>query len=462
MRRPLLLVLVVAAVAGAAALAWTAVANEQEYQRLIEAGDRSLAADLPFPALEAYSGAIALQPDAMLAHLKRGITYHARGELDEALRDLRRASELDPAATQPLELTGDVYAALARHDRAADRYEAYLALDDRSARVLYKLALARYRHGSVDQAIAPLRDALALDPSMAEAQYLLGLCLRDVDRLDEAREALEALARQSPGMVAAREALADVYARLGDGRRTMEQLEALTALEPERPERLIAVGFAHAQAGRHDAAVVTLGRAIDRWPEAPRTYAALGQVWLDAAEARGDRVALVKALEALTMAASRADAGGGTLMQLGRAWLLAGDVDSAERYLRQAVARQPAPPDAYRYLAQAAERLGRIDQARDALLRYATLVGDTRPLADVSARIARFSLQLEDPYTAAHWLDRAMDEAGPTVPLLTQMAEAQLALGRPDEARRVIEDGLGLEPTNRQLLTLRRRLPPSS
>ena len=69
----------------------------------------------------------------------------------------------------------------------------------------------------------------------------------------------------------------------------------------------------------------------------PRTYAALGQVWLDAAEARGDRVALVKALEALTMAASRADAGGSTLMQLGRAWLLAGDVNSAERYLRQSI-----------------------------------------------------------------------------------------------------------------------------
>jgi tetratricopeptide (TPR) repeat protein len=459
MRRPFLFALLVAGAAIAGALTWTAVASEEEYQRLIEAGDRALASDLPFPALEAYSGAIALQPDSMLAHLKRGITYQARGEFEEALRDLRRAAELDPAATQPLELTGDVYAALTRYDRAADRYEAFLALDDQSPRVLYKLALARYRHGNAEHAIAPGRAALILDPGMSEAQYILGVCLRDTGRLDEARQAFEMLAGMAPGMVAAREALADVHLLRGDTRRALEQLEALAALEPGRPERLIAVGLALARAGREDAAIVTLTRALERFPDAPRVYAAIGQIWLDAAEARGDRAALAKALESLTMAAARVDAGGTTFMLLGRAWLLAGDVDTAERYLRQSVARLPAPPEAYRYLGTAAERLGRIEQARDALLRYATLVGDATPLADVSVRIADFSLRLDDPYSALYWLDRAINETGPTLPLLTRMAEAHLALGRTEEARRFIDEGLALEPASRQLQNLRRRLP---
>ena len=459
MRRPFLFALLVAGAAVAAALAWTAVASEQEYQRQILAGDRALAADLPYPALEAYSGAIAIQPDSMLAHLKRGITYQARGELDEALRDLRRAGELDPAATQPLEFTGDVYAALQRYDRAADQYAAFLALDDRSARVFYKLALARYRHGDAGSALAPSREALALEPAMVEAQYLLGVCLRDTGQLDEAQEVLEALVRTTPGMLPAREALADLYVIRGDHRRALDQLEALATLEPNRPERPIAVGLAHARAGRQDAAVVVLSQAIERFPEAPRVYAAIGQVWLDAAEAHGDRVALGKALEALTMAASRADAGGATFMLLGRAWLLAGDVDSAERYLRQAVSRLPAPPEAYRHLALAAERLGRIDEARNALLRYAALVGDEQPLAAVSAQIADFSARLDDPYTAAHWLDRALDEAGPTLPLLARMADAQFALGQLDDARRYADEGLAIDPGNRHLLALRRRLP---
>lgn len=459
MRRLLLLVLSLAVVGLAGGLLLSAINRDREYQRLIEEGDRALAAEQTYPALEAYSGAIALVPDAMLAYLKRGITYRERGELEEAQRDLRRAAELDPTATQPLELLGDVLAALQRYDRAAERYEAYLALDDKSARVLYKLALAYFRHGSPDRALEPLDRALALQPDLAEARYLRGICLRDAGRLEEARVALEEAARLAPGLLSAREALADVHRARGDTRRMVEQLEALAALEPGRPERWIAVGLAHARAGRHEAAVVALGHAVDRFPDSSRVYAALGQVWLETAEARNDRVALGKALEALTLAAARADAGGSTLALLGRAWLRAGDAASAERYLRQAVARLPVPPDAYGDLAQAAERRGDLAAAREALLRYAVLVGDDRPLAGVAVRIAELSIRLGDSATAAYWLDRAADVSGASPALLARLAEARLAIGHVGEARQLVQKGLGLDPAYRPLLALQRRLP---
>lgn len=462
MQRTVLLAIVVAVAAGAAALAFFAAGSEREYQRLIRAGDEALAADLPYPALESYSGAIAIQPDSMLAHLKRGLTYQARGELEQALRDLRRAAELDPTATQPLELMGDVYAAMSRHDRAADRYEAYLALDDQSARVSYKLGLARYRHGQTEAAVAPLTRARVLDPGLLEAEYLLGLCQRDLGDLDAARETLERAARAAPGLLHIREALADVHSLRGDARRALEALEALAALEPDRPERIVAVGLAHGRAGRHDAAVIALSRAAERFPESSRVYAALGEVWLEAAEARNDRIALSKALEALTIAASRADAGGQTAMLLGRAWLLAGDASTAERYLRQAVARLPAPPEAYQHLGEASEQLGRLDEAREALLRYTSLVGDEQPLTAVADRLADLSLRLDDPYSAAYWLDRAIAEAGPSPTRLLRMAEAQLGLGRLAEASRYVEEGLALAPGHRPLLSLRRRLSSAS
>ena len=159
-------------------LAWQAIARQREYSRLIAEGDRALARDETFRAVEAYSGAIALRRDSMLAYLKRGETYRRRGETGEALRDLRRAAELDPTATRPLELLGDLNASLERYARAQESYEAYLRLDDRSPRVLYKLALARYRLGSAQKALPPLRQALAVDDRFAPAHYLLGLCLK--------------------------------------------------------------------------------------------------------------------------------------------------------------------------------------------------------------------------------------------------------------------------------------------
>ena len=59
------------------------------------------------------------------------------------------------------------------------RYGEFTALDDRSPRVLYKLALASYRSGGAEQAIEALRQALLIDERFPEAHYLLGMCLRD-------------------------------------------------------------------------------------------------------------------------------------------------------------------------------------------------------------------------------------------------------------------------------------------
>ena len=51
----------------------------------------------------------------MLGYLKRGQTYRRRGEFVAAIRDLRRASEIDPTATRPLEELGDAYLADTPH-----------------------------------------------------------------------------------------------------------------------------------------------------------------------------------------------------------------------------------------------------------------------------------------------------------------------------------------------------------
>lgn len=450
------------AVAGVAgALAYSAWANEVEFNRLMASGDEAVTAERHFQAIEAFSGAVARKPDSMVAYFKRGSVYLDQGELDAALRDLRRATGIDPSALGPLELAGDVSVALGRADRAVERYEAYVALDEQNARVLYKLGLARYRAGRPAAAIEPLQQALALDPALGEAHYVLGLVERDQHQLPAARASLEKSVRLSPaGQTAAREALAEVYGLEGDHTKSINQLEALAALEPARADRLVAVGLAQARAGRADAAVTTLSRAVERFPEAPQAYAALGHVWLMTAQTRGDRVALIKAVEALQHAARRSDATSDTFAELGRAWLLAGDRRAAERALRQAVARLPVPPDAYLQLANVTAGDGRIQDARDALVKYATLVGDAQPLADVATRIADFSVRLGEPALAVRWFDRAVDEAGPSPVLLARLAEAAWMAGDIPRARQVVDEGLSVEPTHPGLLQLKRKLPP--
>jgi tetratricopeptide (TPR) repeat protein len=451
------------AIAGVAgALAYSEWANEREFDRLIARGDQAVAAERPFQGIEDYSGAIARNPESVLAHIKRGSVYYAQNQLEAALRDLRRATELDPGAVRAIEMLGDVNVGLGRAERAIEQYESFIEIDDRNPRVLYKLGLARYRDGRVHSASEPLQQALALDPSLGEAYYLLGLIQRDLEQLPAARKSLLEAARRSPAsQTAAREALADVYALEGEHARAIAELEAVAALDPARPERLIALGLAQARGGREDAAVITLGRAVERFPDATPVYSALGHVWLTAAERRGDRVALSKALEALNQAASRSDAAGETFAELGRAWRLAGDLRASERALRQAIVKLPVPPETYLQLADVTARDGRIQDARDALLKYATLVGDDRSLTTIAVRIGDYSVRLGDPALAVRWFDRAIDEGGANTALHLKLADAAWRAGDVLRAHQVIDEALSAEPENASLRQMKRRLPPT-
>lgn len=420
-----------AAVGAAAAALISAYTTDREYARLIALGDQA-ADDQPFQALEAYSGAIALRPQSMLAHLKRGRLYRERGEFEAAARDLRRALELDDTATLPLELLGDTYLSVERFERAAERYQSFLAIDDRSPRVWYKLGLARYRAGQWSDAIAPIQRALALDANGAEAHFLLGLCLRERGDRAGARAALETASRLSPALTAPREALAGLYRDEGDSSRAIDQLAALAALDSGNVQRHVALGLAYARARRHEAAVLTLSRAVERFPNDPRVYGALGRVWLEDAGAPSDRVALRKAIEALSTAATHPAVTSETLTDLGRAWILAGNPSAAERVLRQATATPPFDEEAYRHLAAVSASAGRVRDARDALIRYVALVGDTRPTASVATQIAAYSVRLGDARTAMVWIERAADEAGETATLADLRGRVEMELRTKD------------------------------
>jgi tetratricopeptide (TPR) repeat protein len=171
-------------------------------------------------------------------------------------------------------------------------------------------------------------------------------------------------------------------------------------------------------------------------------------------------VALNKAIEALGHAAGRADATSETYAELGRALMLAGDRAAAERALRQAVAKLPVPADAYLHLADVTAHDGRIQEARDSLLKYATLIGDDKPLAAVAARIGDYSIRLGEPALAVRWFDRAIDEAGPSAALQVKLAEAAWRAGDIVRAHHVIDEGLASEPDNETLQQLKRRIKP--
>ena len=383
--RRLVLGCLVLALGMAGVFVYNGAAREREFQVLIQAGDDALLEGQPFLALEAYSGALALDPTSMAVHLKRGETYHRQGDLRNAARDLSMAVRLDPSATRPSEHLGDVSFALEEYDESITHYTQYTRLDDQNPQVLYKLALASERAGRVNRAVPLLRQAIALDAGFVEAHYLLGLCLREQERLEEARDVLAHAVELSPGFLQAREVLAAVHKALGERREELRQLDALAALDRTHPERHVARGLAYARSGQTEMAVLALGRAAEDHPDQPQVYAALGRVWLEIAETTADRAALRKALQAL-QSVPTVVASSDTLTLLGRALLLDDDTDGARAALSQAVTRFPVAPAAFLHLAWLEEsdrnwvEARRLRQSHRVLTQPAAPAGRGRPI----------------------------------------------------------------------------------
>jgi tetratricopeptide (TPR) repeat protein len=362
---------VLAAGAVAAGAAYQTAARQRDYAALLTRGDAALRDDQTFGAIEAYSGAIALRPDSMLAYLRRGQTYQRRadrGDLEAAARDFRTASALDPTATRPLQALGDALYQLQRYARAEEAYDKCLRLDDRSPRVSYRLALARYRQHNIDGALAVLADTLRLDDRMADAHYLRGLCLREQHRRPEALRAIERAVALDPAMLAAREELADLFGAMDRRAEQLEQLQLLAGLDRGHPARQVAVAMAQAHAGHWDLAILTLGSALDRNPNDLEISRALGEVWLD--RPRDDPAFLGKARQALEHVATDPAASSQALLLYARTLLEEGETRGAEEALQQATTRYPVDPPAFLLYASTAETLNHLEIARDALVHY--------------------------------------------------------------------------------------------
>lgn len=434
------------------------VDRDRRYRTLLSDGDRALASGNAFASVEAYSGALALRPESVAAHIRRGQAYQDQRRTDDAIRDWSDAARLAPRSTQPFELLGDLYSTQADDTRAASAYEKCVQLDPQDAVRQYKLGLARYRAGSPSTAIDPLQRAVAINANFAEAHYLLGLVLRDTQAAPEAIAALERAIRVDPSMTSAREELADLYRASGRPVDELTQLQALASLDPQTP-RSIAIALAEARQGQFDGAISTLTDAAAQDPNDPQVQMALGRVFLTRAERTQDRRTVTLALGALERALTGTARRSEGLTLLGRALYLSGDWNGAHRTLEDAVTTPPVTGEALNYFADVSERLNQYTDALDSLIKLDALEGDTATAAVRSARARRIggiALRTGDASRARLYLQRAVDSGERDAVTLGQLADAQWREGNLDQARATLASAVALDPKNNELQRLKR------
>jgi tetratricopeptide (TPR) repeat protein len=220
-----------------------------------------------------------------------GMAHLRLAAIADAERHLEIAVENDPGNMLAARFLADTLGREYRWDRARDLYKLVIAREPRNARALYGLGQALLALGDAEGAVTPLREALAADPTIAEAHFQLARAFRQVGRRDEADQELglfKALRGRRPGSdsalraerTPAEERMWDECRRLLREGREADALAYLESLSPSTQPSSYLLGALYFELGRSADAVRLLARADAQSPEDPDILALLGRAYV--------------------------------------------------------------------------------------------------------------------------------------------------------------------------------------
>jgi len=117
-----------------------------------------------------WSDAVKKSPQSALARQYLGYTLYSSGNIDEAIREYRKALELNPQLFDARFNLGIAYHSKGLFEQAIEQYQIMLRYYPASASAKNALGMAYGQVGFLDKAIEHFQAALALDPSNEEAK----------------------------------------------------------------------------------------------------------------------------------------------------------------------------------------------------------------------------------------------------------------------------------------------------
>ena len=225
--------------------------------------------------LAVYEQAVRDDPQDVSARGALAQLYFAAGRYDEAIEQFQAVLTLDETSIAALLGLGRAQLAADDPTAAAESFEKIITLTADAEMGSASVEAARYYAGSIalDQqrpadAIAHLKEAVAMEPGDADAWHMLGAAFLANGDLDEAIAALSRAVLFVPNFTEAYEKLASAYEAKGMAGETS-----------------YAQGMAAYSRGQHGEAIRELQAATEASPSFAPAYAGLGLTY----EARSER-----------------------------------------------------------------------------------------------------------------------------------------------------------------------------
>jgi TolB-like protein/Flp pilus assembly protein TadD len=176
-------------------------------------------------AEQEYRRALELSPGYVEAHHYYGIMLMFSGRLEQALRELKQAQELDPLDSVNSSALGLALLYAHQDNLALEQARKILEWAPNDAVPHVLLGFCHMRAKRYEQAVPEMQRAAELSGRDSEALGWLGWALAVAGRRSEALRILAELQSPPPGRYVAASDIAAVYAGLGDREKALEYLE---------------------------------------------------------------------------------------------------------------------------------------------------------------------------------------------------------------------------------------------
>ncbi len=297
-----------------------------------------------------------LPVDAEAAY-QRGFSLHRQGSFAEARLEYERALRIEPRHFQALHLCGVLELQMGRPRQAMALIREALAVDPYQAAAHLHYANALLGLEQREAALASYDRALALKPDSIDAHYNRGIVLRDLGRCAAAVDSYDRAIALHPRHVGALNNRALALADLGRHEEALASLDRALAIDPGNAEIHLNRGNSLRELGRLQEAIASFTRAVELRGDYAQAYNNRG---LASCAGRRPQDALADFDRAIAIEPRYAAAffnRGNALRSLSR-------LESAVSDYDRAIALEPSYRDAHVNLGVTWRELGRPEQAR--------------------------------------------------------------------------------------------------
>jgi tetratricopeptide (TPR) repeat protein len=237
------------------------------------------------------------QADSSEEILKRAITLHQQGKIEDAIEAYRSYIAKRPDSVLALANLGAAYARTGRYQDAIAQYERALKLDPGYAGAQLNLGLAYYKTGQVDAAASEFEKLHRAAPVDLQPVLLLADCRLAMGENKKVIELLEPFATSRPDDLAIAYMLGTALIRDDQPARGQPIIDRILR-HGDSAETWLLLGTAKLTAGDFPGALSDLKKAADLKPDLPDAWVYYGQALLRTGDPATATEAYRKALAA--------------------------------------------------------------------------------------------------------------------------------------------------------------------